>query len=65
MIIADYEQAGLKMLDLKYFISAQKAMWVRRICKEGEASWKAYPQHELNKLIGKDSFKCTLNINNY
>jgi hypothetical protein len=61
-IIADYEQGGLKMLDLKSFVSAQKVMWVRRLCKNGNGSWQAYPYYELNKLIGINSFKCTLNV---
>ena len=63
-IIADYGDGGLKMLDFKSFISAQRAMWVKRICKEGKASWKAYPNHILNKLIGPNSFKCNLNTEN-
>jgi hypothetical protein len=61
-IIADYGDGGLKMLDFRSFINAQKAMWVKRISKEGAASWKAYPIYILNKLIGLDSFKCNLNI---
>jgi hypothetical protein len=59
-IIADYGDGGLKMLDFKSFISAQKAMWVKRITKEGKASWKAYPLFILNKLIGPNSFNCNL-----
>jgi hypothetical protein len=61
-IIANYEDGGLKMLDIKTFIKAQKIMWVKRLNKEGNASWKAYPQYTLNKLIGKNIFKCNLNL---
>jgi hypothetical protein len=61
-IIADYEQGGLKMLDFKSFVSAQKVMWVRRLCKKGNGSWQAYPYYELNKIMGINSFKCTLNM---
>jgi hypothetical protein len=65
-IIADYNDGGLKMLDLRSFLCAQKVMWVRRICKEGDASWQAYPKYILNKLLGLKSFRCNLNIkNNY
>jgi hypothetical protein len=60
-IIADYIDDGLKMLDLVSFIKTQKAMWVKRLCKDGNASWKAYPNLELNKLIGPQSFKYNLN----
>ena len=36
-------------------------MWIKRILKEGDASWKAYPNAILNKLLGKHSFKCNPN----
>ena len=60
-IIADYFDGGLKMLDIKQFTCAQKAMWVKRLCKGKMASWKAYPMQFLNKLLGLESFKCNLN----
>jgi hypothetical protein len=61
-IIADYPDGGLRMLDIETFIKAQKVMWVKRLCREGDANWKAYPLHVLNKIMGKNSFKCNLNI---
>ena len=63
-IISDYCNGGLKMLDLKSFIIAQRAMWVRRLLKPGSASWKAYPEHILETLIGLDSFKTYINTKN-
>jgi hypothetical protein len=54
-LIADY-----KMLDIESFVKAQKAMWVKRLTDAQNGSWKTYPFKLLNKLMGKDSFKCSL-----
>jgi hypothetical protein len=40
-LIADYVDGGLKMLDIKSFLKAQKSMWVKRILSPDTASWKA------------------------
>jgi hypothetical protein len=63
-IIANYCNGGLKMLDLKTFIIAQRAMWVKRLLKPGTASWKAYPEYVFKNLINMDSFKITINTKN-
>jgi hypothetical protein len=60
-IIADYSNGRLKMLDIKSFTSAQKAMWVKCLFKTSNASWKAYPNFVLKTLIGINSFKTQLN----
>jgi hypothetical protein len=54
-IIADYKDGGLKMLDIYSFVSAQKAMWAKRLMRPSEASWRAY-----EKAAGTLSFKCLL-----
>ena len=61
-VIADYEHGGLKMLDIESFLEAQKVIWVKRLQKADEGSWMAYPNYLLDKLLGKDSFKCNTNI---
>jgi hypothetical protein len=67
-IIANYRNGGLKMLDLKTFIIAQRTMWVKRLAKPKQASWKAYPEYILQTIAGLDSFKThtdtTTNTNN-
>jgi hypothetical protein len=63
-IIADYSEGGLQMLDIRSFVSAQKAIWVKRLCKGEMSSWKAYPFFALQKLLGIHSFKCSLNLKN-
>jgi hypothetical protein len=35
-------------------------MWVKRLLKPGNASWKAYPEFILNNLIGLESFKTNI-----
>jgi hypothetical protein len=50
------------MLDIESFLEAQKVIWVKRLQKAEEGSWMAYPNYLLEKLIGKESFKCNTNI---
>jgi hypothetical protein len=59
-LIADYKNGGLKMLDIESFIKAQKAMWVKRLTDHQTGSWKTYPLKLLGKLLGNNSFKCSL-----
>jgi exonuclease III len=60
-IISDYENGGLRMIDVECFINAQKVMWVKRILKEDTGSWKTYPNMILQKVAGKKSFQCNTN----
>jgi hypothetical protein len=58
-VIADYEEGGLKMLDVESFVNAQKVMWVKRLLsKREEGSWKVYPQLLLSKILDEHSFQC-------
>ena len=59
-IIADYENGGLKMLDINSFLKAQKATWVKRLLSPDNASWKALPKLFLDDLLGLDTFKCNM-----
>ena len=59
-IIADYGQGGLKMLDVKSFLKAQKVMWVKRLISPEAASWKAVPLLYLDTFLGVDTFKCSM-----
>jgi exonuclease III len=61
-IIAGYERGGLRMLDVPSFIQAQKVMWVKRLLKLDEGSFKAYPNYTLNKILGEKSFNCRTNL---
>jgi hypothetical protein len=59
-LIADYEYGGLKMLDIGSFIKAQKAMWVKRLATNDQASWKALPNFFLQGLLAENTFKCNM-----
>jgi hypothetical protein len=59
-LISNYEDGGLKMLDIKSFLQAQKAMWVKRIVTADNASWKALPRLYLSALLGNDTYKCNM-----
>jgi hypothetical protein len=59
-IIADYENGGLKMLDIKSFLKAQKAMWAKRLVSPDHASWKAVPMFFFDMLLSYDTFKCSM-----
>jgi hypothetical protein len=57
-IIADYVDGGMKMLDVESFVNAQKVMWVKRLLKKKEGSWKVFPDLLLSNFLGKHSFQC-------
>jgi hypothetical protein len=59
-LIADYESGGLKMLDIQCFVKAQKAMWVKRLVTNDQASWKAFPNLFLYGLLENNTFKCNM-----
>jgi hypothetical protein len=62
-VIADYNEGGLKMLDVECFINAQKVMWVKRLlAKNDEGSWKIYPQRLLAKILHGHSFQCNFDL---
>jgi hypothetical protein len=48
------------MIDIKSFIKAQKAMWIKRLLSPDRASWKALPMIYLNTLLGPDTPKCNM-----
>ena len=60
-MIANYNNGGLKMLDLKSFIIAQRIMWIKRLARSTRASWKAFPEYIMNALAGLDTFNTQIN----
>jgi hypothetical protein len=48
------------MIDIKSFIKAQKAMWIKRLLSPDRASWKALPMLYLKSLLGLDTPKCNM-----
>ncbi len=58
MIVQDYENGGLKMIDLVGFINALKANWVKRLInRENRGQWKSVYMNYLNKFGGVNIFE--------
>ena len=56
-LIGDFEDGGLRMLDIRAFIQAQRVMWAKRLADKEVAQWKFIPMHMFEKLLGCDTFK--------
>ena len=62
-IIQNYENGGLKMIDIDFFINSIKAGWVKRIVnKENNGDWKHIYLKQLEKIGGELIFECNINI---
>ena len=56
-MIADYENGGLKMPDIKAILDAQRIMWVRRYFNSEHKPWKIFFEWQTEKLGGLNIFK--------
>ena len=60
-IIQDYENSGLKMIDLNIFIKSIKAGWVKRITNENnDGDWKHIYINKLEKYGGNLIFESNI-----
>ena len=61
-VIQDYEDGGLKMIDIESFIYAIKASWVKRLIDENNKGyWKLKYAEILKKIGGNFVFSCNCN----
>ena len=61
-IIQNYENGGLKMIDLNLFIKSIKAGWVKRIINDkNKGDWKFIYLRQLEKVGGQFVFECNIN----
>ena len=50
-MISEYEDGGLRMIDIRLFTQALKLGWVKRyLDKENEAKWKLFFNEQLRDL---------------
>ncbi len=64
VMISDYKNGGLRMIDIKCFNKALKSTWVRKFLdKENYGKWKLFFDYELHEFGGADIFKGNLNKN--
>ena len=63
-IIQDYENNGLKMIDIDIFIKSIKAGWVKRLTNtSNNGDWKHIYIEQLKKVGGSLIFECNINAN--
>ena len=61
IMISDYEDGGLKMIDIRLFTQALKLSWVKKYLDKGnEAKWKLFFNVQLKDLGGDIIFKGNL-----
>jgi hypothetical protein len=63
-IVKRFENGGLKVTDIKCFLTSVKACWVKRLLnEENKGMWKNIYSSVLNKHGGNLIFECNLNSN--
>lgn len=63
--INEFENGGLKMIDLECMIKSLRLAWLKRICSESKGTWKNYLRHLLAKLGGLFFLRCNFDIKDY
>ena len=62
IMISEYEDGGLKMIDIRLFTQVLKLSWVKKYLDKGnEAKWKLFFNVQLRDLSGDIIFKGNLN----
>ena len=60
--INDYENGGLKMVDLECMIKSLRLAWLKRIFSSNRGTWKSYLGHLLAKYGGLFLFNCNFDV---
>ena len=60
--INDYENGGLKMVDLECMIKSLRLAWLTRIFSSNRGTWKSYLRHLLAKYRGLFLFNCNFDV---
>ena len=64
LIIQDYSEGGLKMVDIYSYINSLKTKWIKRIIdNKNTGNWKELYNKELEKLGGELIFKSNIKEN--
>ena len=62
-MVNNYENGGLKMLDIKTFNCSLKSIWIKTYLDNSDGKWKRYFDYYLLKHGGKTIFSGNLNMN--
>ena len=61
VIVQNYSNGGLKMIEIESYINSLKAKWIKRILdNQNNGQWKDLYIYELNKLGGESIFKANI-----
>ena len=61
-LIQNYQNGGLKMLDIDLFINSLKCSWIKRLFdNKNQGQWKIFYQYKLHKYGGKLLFESSIN----
>lgn len=58
-VILDYQHGGLKMMNFRFFVKAQRIMWIKRLITGSQAiKWKQYFKYLMRPMGGNLIFYC-------
>ena len=60
--INEYENGGLKMIDLESMIQSLRLAWIKRTFEAHDSTWKSYLRHLLNRFGGLFLFHCDYDV---
>ena len=63
--INEYENGGLKMIDLESMVKSLRLAWLKRIFGENDGAWKSYLRVSLKRYGGLFLFYCNYDIKDY
>ncbi|CAH3134571.1 unnamed protein product, partial [Porites lobata] len=64
-VINEYEEGGLRMVDLECMVKSLRLAWLKRIFSGTNGTWKSYLQHIMGSVGGLFFFNCNYNISDY
>ena len=64
-VINEYEEGGLKMIDLDSMIKLLRLAWLKRIFNGNNGTWKSYLQYLLEPMGGCFFLNCNYDIKDY
>ena len=60
--INEYENGGLKMIDLETMVKSLRLTWLKRIFSENDGAWKSYIRQILKQSGGFLLFHCNYDV---
>ncbi|CAH3173730.1 unnamed protein product, partial [Porites lobata] len=64
-VINEYEEGGLRMVDLECMVKSLRLAWLKRIFSGTNGTWKSYLQHIMGSVGGLFFFNCNYDISDY